>query len=77
MAGQDNPGCMENSNMQYVIVKGVNPDEDISSKANAEVVNNDKNIVYTNLGTYPTLMKKLKTSQSVFLTAFLMMVVNL
>ena len=55
MAGQDNPGCMENSNLQYVIVKGVNPDEDISSKANAEVVNNDRNIVYTNLGTYPTL----------------------
>lgn len=53
--GQDNPGCMENSNMQYVIVKGVNPYEDINSKANTEVINNDRNIIYTNLGTYPEL----------------------
>ena len=43
MIGQENPGCMENSNMQYVIIKGVNPNEDISSKANTEVINNDNN----------------------------------
>lgn len=55
MIVQENPGCMENSNMQYVIIKGVNPNEDISSKANTEVINNDENIVYTNMGTYPEL----------------------
>ncbi|MCI9078519.1 MAG: HAMP domain-containing histidine kinase [Lachnospiraceae bacterium] len=55
MAGQDDPGCMENSNLQYAIIKGVNPNEDISSKANTEVINNDRNIVYTTLGTYPSL----------------------
>ncbi|MDE6615397.1 MAG: hypothetical protein K2K35_02440, partial [Lachnospiraceae bacterium] len=52
MIGQDDPGCMENSNMQYVIIKGINPNEDINSKANKEIINNDKNIVYTNMGTY-------------------------
>lgn len=66
VAGQDNPGCMENSNMKYVVVKGVNPDEDINSKANAEVINNDKNIVYTNLDTYPALPDKFYYKNCIF-----------
>ena len=38
MVRQNDPGCMENSNLEYVIVKGVNPNEDINSKANTEKI---------------------------------------
>ncbi|MFG6328531.1 MAG: HAMP domain-containing histidine kinase [Lachnospiraceae bacterium] len=55
MVRQNDPGCMENSNLEYVIVKGVNPNEDINSKANTKVINNNSNIVYTNLWYYQSL----------------------
>lgn len=49
MMEQDAPGCMEDSNLRYLIVKGINPNEDINSKANMEIINNKDNIVYTNM----------------------------
>lgn len=52
MKENGNPGCMEQSNLQYVIVRGINPDEDIDSKANTAVINNDDNIVYTSNSLY-------------------------
>lgn len=52
MKENNNPGCMEQSNLQYVIVRGINPDEDIDSKANTAVINDDDNIVYTNSNFY-------------------------
>ena len=45
MMEQDAPGCMEDSNLRYLIVKGINPNEDINSKANMEIINNKDNIV--------------------------------
>lgn len=53
MAGQDDPGCMEDSNLRYLIVKGINPNENINSRANLEVINNEDNVIYTNMDFLP------------------------
>lgn len=51
MVLQDTPGCMEDSNLKYLIVNGIDPDKDISSKENTKIIDNQDNIVYTNIDT--------------------------
>ncbi|MFG6394320.1 MAG: HAMP domain-containing histidine kinase [Lachnospiraceae bacterium] len=46
------PECMEKSNLQYVIVKGINPGKEIDSAENKKVISDKDNIIYTNLGIY-------------------------
>ena len=53
MARQDAPGCMEDSNLKYLIVKGINPDENINSRENMQIINDADNIVYTNMDVLP------------------------
>lgn len=52
MSQDGKPEIMENSNMEYVIVKGINPNEDISSQHNKKVVSSKKNIIYSNNSQY-------------------------
>ncbi len=52
MKEHGNPGCMEKSNLEYVIVKGINPDNDINSETGKVVISDDDNIIYTNSSHY-------------------------
>lgn len=52
MKKSGNPECMEKSNLQYVVVKGINPGKDIDSKENKKALSCKDNIIYTNLGIY-------------------------
>lgn len=58
MKTNDNPGIMEDSNMEYMIVKGINPEENINSKYNTDVMNNEKNVIYSNNSFYLPEQKK-------------------
>lgn len=49
---------MEDSNMEYVIVKGINPNEDIDSKKNILAASDVKNIVYSNNSSYLSGLKE-------------------
>lgn len=52
MKDKDQPDIMEDSNMEYTIIKGVKPDEDINSKNNLKVISRKENIIYSNNGNY-------------------------
>lgn len=58
MREQGEPDIIENSNMEYVIVKGINPNEDINSKKNKLVVSDKKNIIYSNNSSYLSGLSK-------------------
>lgn len=49
---EDKPGYMEDSNLSYIIVNGINPDEDIYSEKNRSIINDPANIIYTNNENY-------------------------
>jgi len=58
MREKDLPSVMENSNMEYTIVKGLNPKEDINSGNNKKVFEKNENIIYSNDKNY---MQKLNS----------------
>lgn len=48
----DNTKVMEDSNMEYVILRGINPHKDIDDVFNISIASDKKNIIYSNNSSY-------------------------
>lgn len=48
----DNTKVMEDSNMEYIILRGINPHKDIDGTFNISIASDKKNIVYSNNSSY-------------------------